>query len=399
MHKPLRSIIGSKKGISLALATGLMTLLMIASMAANELIIRTLRSVRSIEASNRAYFAAEAGVEDALYEVSPHWAGYQTAALGDANARRSVFDTKGNLAKCSDVEKSNRWSNCWAIESRSGLTAWKEKMLKGQKLILSLYADKNENNVGVDEINTEPADIKNLMPSNFSIKFSIPDKEGTKIITDISDIMNYSGEIIVDTDRDGDWNEDGPGTGPDRSNIDCLENPADADCDGKVDEDSDEDPVILWKLTDNTGKSLIPLKGCLRESANPPGAKSEICEKDFRFDNGWSETLDSDTYGEDQDGNPQQIGTFISNSVVGDQIQFEFLIVGPMEFVDPNNPTQRVSIPYLEYEVNSTSDEIPYPYFRINSDGYYGTYKQSIITTLTPKTTVPLFDFTIIQQQ
>ncbi|MBI5421634.1 hypothetical protein HZA44_00675, partial [Candidatus Peregrinibacteria bacterium] len=141
MLKHPLSIMGSKQGISLALATGLMTLLMIASMAANELIIRTLRSVRSIEASNRAYFAAEGGVEDALYEVSPHWAGYQTPPLDDNDARRDVLDDKGNLAKCSDVAKSNRWAGCWAVESRSGEATWKEKMFKGQKLILSLYTD------------------------------------------------------------------------------------------------------------------------------------------------------------------------------------------------------------------------------------------------------------------
>lgn len=374
-----------------------MTLLMIASMAANELIIRTLRSVRSIEASNRAYFAAEGGVEDALYEVSPHWAGYQTAALGDANARRSVFDTKGNLAKCDDVEKSNRWANCWAVESRSGQSTWKEKMFKGQKLILSLYTDKNQNNVGANEINANSASIENMKPGNLSIKFSIPDKEGAKIITDISSIMLNSGEVIIDTDQDGAWNEDSASL----TSATCPENPADADCDGKVDEDSNEDPVILWKLTDNTGKSLIPLKGCLGDgdSKNAGTEKSEICEKDFNAINNWSETLDFNAYGENQDGAVQSIGSFISNSVISDQVQFEFLIVGPMEFVPPPNPTQRVPIPYLEYEVASDSLEIPYPYFRINSDGYYGTYKQSIITTLTPKTTVPLFDFTIIQQQ
>ncbi len=65
-------------------------------------------------------------------------------------------------------------------------------------------------------------------------------------------------------------------------------------------------------------------------------------------------------------------------------------------------PSKKVEIPYISYEVESLSldgTQIPYPSFTVKSDGYYRGFKQSITSTVTPKTTVPLFDFTIIQQE
>ncbi len=398
MLNPHLTILGSKKGIALPLATGLLTLLMVASMAVNELIIRSIRSVRSIEASNRAYFAAEGGVEDALYEVAPHLAGYQTPVLGNSRVRTASYDAKGP------------WKNEWAIESRKKTNTtdttntWNEKMFKGQKLILSLYADNSVNNVDPNKINDAQVmdgDIKNLAPMNFSIKFSIPDVG----VTGISVANSNNGQMKIDNDQDGQLNEDSDTI----RSATCRENPADADCDGKVDEDSDSDPVILWKLTDNSGRSLIPLKGCLRDpdSKIETTAKSEFCEKDFKWVGGgsldnWSETLDFSTYGENEIGIRQTIGNFISPSAHNSRMQFEFLIVAPMEFVASNGNT-KIAIPHINYEVSSSSTSdtkpIPYHYFKIKSDGYYGTYKQSITTILLPKTTVPLFDFTIIQQE
>lgn len=393
------------------MATGLVTLLMVASVAANELIIRSIRSVRGVESSNRAYFAAEAGIEDGLYELSPHLPGYQTPSINTGNARNDQFE-----------EAAGRLVNRWDIESRSGQADWQGKMLKGQKLILSFYSDNSTAAAvvtnAINAATIADSDIVNLAPGNFSIKFSIPDKG----VTDISDVMNNSFNLLIDNDQDGKINEDAPsqplpGMPPSPLCPDGSKNPnpEDNDCDGKVDEDSDMDPVILWKLTDNNGRSLIPLKGCLRDSGAPPGVapgylKSETCEKDFKWvgagsSDNWSETLNEVTWGLNEKGDFQTIGGFILDSkdavkYPNDRMQMELLIVAPMEFVNPNtNPLKKVAIPYIQYEVKSDSPDIPYPYFTIKSDGYHGTYKQSITTTVTPKTSVPLFDFTIIQQQ
>jgi len=130
----------NNKGVSLPLVIGLVLILMLASVAANEMIIRTLRSVSQIESADRAYFAAEAGIEDALYELSPHFAGYETPDIPTSrpadtdDARKDVFDSSLN------------WENRWEIGSHTTDTCdpveWPDYELCGriyenQKLAIS----------------------------------------------------------------------------------------------------------------------------------------------------------------------------------------------------------------------------------------------------------------------
>lgn len=362
---------------------------MVATLATNELIIRSIRSVRGVEASNRAYFAAEAGVEDGLYELSPHVAGYQTPPLDSVDqtqVRNATFDTQ------------DRWKNRWAIESRSLNNEWSGQLFKDQKMVISLFQDQNyESGLGPNAINNVkkevlPPQIEGLSPSpsDFSITFSISSEE-----------WGYDKlyKMRIDSDQDGQLNEDGAGMGPGNFSDSCVKNPEDADCDGKVNEDSSSDTVILWKITDNLGRSLIPLPGCGGDlDAKTVGKeKSEICERDFYVVPGYLvATLNYGHYGLDESGNKVTIQKFISVASPDSRMQFEFLIVSPMEYVGSQGDRQ--SIPSINYKVTSSSI-IPYPYFDIKSDGYFGAYKQSITTRITPKTSVPLYDFTIIQQQ
>ena len=94
------------RGVSLAMSIGLLLLLVTLTATVSDLVIRALRASHQIEASDKAYLAAEAGVEDALYELSVHSAGYETPALGEADVREDVFD---NTVK---------WDNEWQIEGR-----------------------------------------------------------------------------------------------------------------------------------------------------------------------------------------------------------------------------------------------------------------------------------------
>lgn len=376
----LKQILKSNKGVSLPLVTGLVAFLMISAVAVNELIIRNMQSVRRIEASNRAYLAAEAGVEDALYELSSHFAGYKTPSLTDPSVRTTDFG--GNV----------KWENNWEIESHSGQNTWGTqlnpdqplKLYPNQKLRTYLFNDINYATANINAINQGNAVIETLNVSDFSIIFTIPD---------VANIIGIDPVLQIDNDEDNYLNEDAEG-----ANITGCGGPQaveDEDCDGLVNEDSDEDPVILWKLTDGAGRSLIPYKGCLISEIEPE--HSEICEKDFNIASNYSVELDETATGQNQDGNPETIGDFIFSTSTDAKLHFEFLIIAPMDHFTAN---KKISIPYLEYEVSSTvTDQIPYPYFTIKSDGYYGNYKQSITSTLTPKTTVPLFDFTIIQQR
>ena len=95
------------------------------------------------------------------------------------------------------------------------------------------------------------------------------------------------------------------------------------------------------------------------------------------------------------------ISDFITATPVKSKLQFEFLIIAPMKHVSSetgNRISEYIEIPYLEYTVSSSRTDLPLPFFRIKSDGYHGTFKQSLSTTVSPRVAVPLFDFTIIQQ-
>lgn len=374
-------------GVSLPLAIGLTTLLFLFAVAANEIIIKNLQSVRRIEASNRAYFAAEAGLEDALYELSAHYAGYQTPPLLDVDKK---INTKARLNKFDNSD----WENKWSIQSRSGLQSFAGKIYKNEKLYVYLFNDTAYKESATDKpsaINADAATISALnVASNFRITFTLPDN-----------ILGTAQYLQIDNDNDGKLNEDPEVQG---ATITCPSNPLDDDCDGQTDEDSDKDPVILWKLTDGSGKSLMPKKGCLKDLAS---GGSEFCEKDFSIINSRQMTLDQNTEGVDETGANKKISDFITATANTAQLHFEFLLLIPMEHTEITG-LKKTLIPYFSYEVNSSLPsalndlslpQIPYPYYTIQTDGYYRGFKQSITTTVTPKTTVPLFDFTIIQQE
>ena len=366
------------------LAIGFVSLLMITSVAVNELIIKALRSANQIEAADRAFFIAEAGVEDALYELSPHFGGYQTPNLGinpdDENVRK--LDFGGSV----------RWKSAWTIRSHEDVSngTIMGEILSGQKLIISLFNDANGNvTKSKNEINVpDPInDIQTLTSvGNLSITFQVPESVRSNIA--------FNGGLAIDNDGDQLVNEDGiENTGT------CVGlSPNDWDCDGKDNEDSHEDPVIYWKLMDDSGRTLSPIKGCLGETDNTfPMDGSELCEKNFTSPDIFM-TLPSSAEGITDEGDPQTISDFISGSGDKTKLQMEFLIVAPMQQAD-EAANSKVEIPYLEYTMVTDDPNLPLPYFTIKSDGYYRDFKQSINTVVTPKTAVPLFDFTIIQQQ
>lgn len=383
------------KGVSLTLIIGLVTLLMVTSAAASQLIIKNLRAVRGIEASNRAYLIAEGGMEDALYELSTHFAGYETP------------DLEGTQARSSKVEPG--YYSKWAIDSKGGMNEFSGYIYKDQKLILPLYNDNsNLDLVGglpeaVDEnsINTVPPTSNDINMLNISDNFTVTISLDKKIFPTF-------GTLKIDNDNDFALvgvNEDGPLD----FNAGCQTNPEDADCDGLVDEDSELDPVIIWTLTDGKNKTLQDNNKCMTVG-QVGGLDSKICERAFTVKFATEDPfveLTKDLLGINESGVEQTISTFILDVFNNDQhakLQFEFLIVAPMEHVVviSGSGGKKVKIPYYNYTIQSNAfagDQIPYPDFKIKSDGFYKGFKQSITATVTPKTTVPLFDFTIIQQE
>lgn len=367
---------------------GLILVLMIASVAANGLIIKTMRSSYRVEASNRAYLAAEGGIEDALYELSPHFSGYETKSI-----RKNNYG--GNLG----------WKANWEIKSLSGEDNFEGKIYEKQKLVIGLFNDEgyidnkteplltdNKISNSSDDENGDTTKITTLNVSdNFKITFSIPNTE----------------EINrLEIDNDGDFtingvNEDG------RNDTDCVtSNNPDCDDDGREDEDSPEDAVIFWRITDGEGNILTPKPGCLIDDGTVQDEGSEICEKDFEIvDDNLSALLDQSSTGITQNNEEVLISDFLGSSYPsGDprssnaKLQIEFTAVAPFEYINSIS-NKEIQIPFIDYKVESGVNNIPLPQFTITSDGWFNDFKQSIVTVITPKSSVPLFDFTIIQQQ
>ncbi len=383
------------RGVSMPIAIGMVLLLMTASVAINQAVIRNLRSVNQIEASTRAYAAAEAGIEDALYELSAHFAGFEIP---------SVF-TDFQTGTGPD------WNNNWTIKSRDlpkncppdidpETVAQCGRINAQRKAVLSFFND-------------EGTEIQTLDVLAFSLTFKVPQS-----IADSPDNAGaFSERLVIDNDADA-WvtlkdngiNEDG-----DTMTGDCLSGPggrravtsSDADCDGKEDEDSAEDPLIYWKLSDGAGAALTPKQGCAGETdPDKPLGGSEICEKNMIWDGEKVFfTLDETFMGVREDGSEQRLVDFFENYDEDDTnnapLQMELLVVAPLEQVDLDGQ-RKIPLPYLEYTLNFLAEDdtaLPAPYFLIESDGVYRDFQQSITTTLTPRTSVPLLDFTLIQQQ
>jgi len=416
--KQIKQIKVQTKGVSIPMVIGLVLVLMIASVAANSLIIKTMRSSYRVEASNRAYLAAEGGIEDALYELSPHFSGYETKAT-------RVNDYGGDL----------EWKSDWNIKSLSGEDSFNGKLYEKQKLTIGLYNDKGYSNNQVttplsknvisNEVSTDTTITTLDVSGDFKITFTIPHK----ITTDNPNSFDIPKALTINNDNDDAVNEDGESM----STVCVTGKPVtnDADCDGKENEDGNEDPVIFWRITDGVGNVLTPKPGCLTGMGATPGDDdpegSEICEKDFK-----QETVDIDGIstnvltvkldanapytmnggnpisGFNQNGIETTIRDFLVNTNYSERkiglndiskLQIEFTVVAPLKQTNPVS-LKKLPIPYLDYKIETSGvTNVPLPQFTITSDGWFNNFKQSIVTTVTPKTSVPLFDFTIIQQQ
>lgn len=410
------------KGVSLAMTIGLLFLLVTMTATINELVIRALRSAHQIEASDKAYFSAEAGVEDALYELSQHTAGYETPDLDSGNARGD------------DFSNGVSWTNTWEIKNKelnpcitndwdSFNPRYCGRIYTGEKLVVNMFSEYYDplpvtltnaiNDDGESDIT-----INKLLVSSFRFRLRLP----KTVVSDNPDAFSGTQIVYFDNDRDfdGNWlltvNED---PSADFGGVVAHNCPgigavgvADDDCDGREDEDSPEDPVILWKLVDDAGNSFQPLRGCIgdpRHSSHdafstPPGYDNSIlCEKNFSKSN--DEVFiefDQGFYGVSMIGSTEDILTlsdFIT-SIGNNRLQMEILVVTPSQVIDTNNAS-KVPIPYFEYGIEYDAGpgvELPSTYFSIRSDGYYRDFKQSITTNVTPRATSRLLDLTIIQQ-
>lgn len=375
--------VDNKKGLSLPLVVGLLTVLMVGAVASNGLVVRNLQGTRQIESATRAYLFAEGGIENALYELSAHAPGYETPDLDKPARRCFSFIT-------APVCLNSKWRNEWTIQSHLVDQRQWQKLYPDNKAIINLFND-------IDTSAThDTSDIRTLTNSDFTLIFQIPQTFRTSGGGEFGTLaINNDFDEEMAAGRTPDINEDRPGP---RTSGTCPPgtNDNDDDCDGKIDEDNKENPVLYWKLFDDTGRILTPLPGCIIDD---PANKSEICEKDFNTTN-LDMRLTADTVGSyldsTQASSTSSIREFIRGTEANAKLVMEVFLVAPLE--DASNPARPIKIPYLEYKIE-TSGRLPDPYFTIKSDGYDGDFKQSITAQVKPKYLSPLFDFTILQQE
>ncbi len=403
----MKLVLRDTRGVSLPLAVSMLVVLTIAAATAYQLVLEALSSASQIESSSRAFYAAEAGVEDALYELSGHSSGYETPDLQSGSERSMDLS----------AAQGPRWEGRWEIKSMEPSGIFSGELKAKSKLMTHFFQDTSNPPLAEGSINAE---AKNNQALNFSSQFSVTFRVPFDEAAGYSDFFTSQGTSLT-IDNDGDLGA-GNGAGPeavDGLNEDGAANSAlcdgvtlvkDGDCDEKEDEDSPEDPVVYWRLYDDTGRSLTPLEGCLTGAgtAEDP-AGSELCEKDFEFNIATQKielTLSESTEGLDNvTGSPVSIGEFIAPEYLGRpleaEVHGEFLIVAPLKQVSGTGIAKE--IPFLEYTVETdpviSRAGIPLPYFTIKSDGWYRNFKQSVTTLVYPKESVPLLDITLIQQQ
>ncbi len=71
-----------KKGSALLIAILVMGILMTLTLSLGELFVREIRQTHDVVAAGHAYFAAEAGIENALLDLHEHLAGFETPVTG-----------------------------------------------------------------------------------------------------------------------------------------------------------------------------------------------------------------------------------------------------------------------------------------------------------------------------
>lgn len=95
----------NQKGISIFIAVFMTGLISLVVLGLNKVIVPFLRGVGNTETVNQAYFAAEAGIEDGLYDFSEHLSGYE-----------ETKKTQITLANGKKIDSE------WKIQSRTAKT-------------------------------------------------------------------------------------------------------------------------------------------------------------------------------------------------------------------------------------------------------------------------------------
>ena len=159
------------KGSSLVVALGLMSLLLILGGAVMTTIFRSAHLTNNVANANKAYFSAEAGLEEALYELSNHLAGFEAEdSLAFSNNAKYDYTIEYHGDADSVIPRPD------AGNSPSD-TNW-NKITYKETFNLNLFYDKSllDNQTNYDcTINCD--DIENAKPTTLNLYVRTPNGE------------------------------------------------------------------------------------------------------------------------------------------------------------------------------------------------------------------------------
>ncbi len=99
-----------KKGNAIAIALLTIGFLTLVTVGASTVILSSSKASKNVERNNNAFLAAESGIENALYEISDHSAGFEAVNNGEDDDH-----TRVNLEEVSDSEAF------WTASSRNSV--------------------------------------------------------------------------------------------------------------------------------------------------------------------------------------------------------------------------------------------------------------------------------------
>jgi hypothetical protein len=413
---------------------GLVFVISILSISLTRAIVTFMRTTYQVEQANAAYFAAEAGVEMALYDLLAYDDGYETTKVSGLEAVCGAGVDTGAVGnfdqKCDDGEpyrfvnfsdaiKFSGARGFWRLFSRTidssgtdlvpnpyfagdknGIIETSEwgRLNRARSLSLSLLRDENP---------LAPA----LQPENRYLRLGSGDGEQIIFMLDPAEEANYDTNKCVDLDLNG-------------------------VCDNVAFGSENEEEILTWTLSalDTSGDEYA-LQGVAWESdfivqdcdGGGQRAKERCFILDFSKDNAdVSSNINADDghvlAGEDINRNITNLPSGVRlNRVSGVKENFDFAT--PKSFIDDLNSlnpaivdgkniwqsarltvnliaaisdTSGIASNSLRYKLISNeqwSDEFTY----IVSQGFAGRVKQTIETSFRRSTTLPVFTYAIFQ--
>jgi hypothetical protein len=88
----------TRKGTAIIVAMLVMAILLTITLSLSLLTVSEMRQTGDVVAAGKAYYAAEAGVENALLDLQEHLPGYQTAGLANADEQGWISASAGDLS-------------------------------------------------------------------------------------------------------------------------------------------------------------------------------------------------------------------------------------------------------------------------------------------------------------